>query len=116
MTSHTTESLPLVNSAILVPLVPASSFTVHCSENLELPLLTPAASYIAVSSLTTQHRPVMPLVPDARSLYNTSSVNHFVPQKPLPYTSASVGGYHVTQQFATSHLPKLTLPTFSVTC
>jgi len=55
----------------------------------------------------------MSSVPDARSLYNTSSVNYFVPQEPLSYTSASVGGYHATQQSATSCLPKLTLPTFS---
>ena len=83
------------------------------TENLEPPPLIPAASYTAVSSLTTQQRPVTLSVPDVRSLHNTSSVNHFAIQEPLPGTLASAGSYHGTQQFATSRLPKLTLPTFS---
>ena len=81
--------------------------------NLEPPPLIPAASYMAVSTLTTQQRPVTLSVPDMRSLHNTSSVDHFALQEPLPSTSTSVGSYHGTQQFATSRLPKLTLPTFS---
>lgn len=123
MTSHTTESPPLVTSTTLVPLVPAlqssaatpfvSTPELIITEISEPPLLTPAASYTAVSSLTTQQRPLISSVPDARSLYNTSSVNHFVLREPLPYTSASAGGYHAPQQFATSRLPKLTLSTFS---
>ena len=64
------------------------------TENLELPPLIPAASYMAVSSLTTQQRPVTLSVPDVRSLHNTSSVNHFALQEPLPGTLASAGSYH----------------------
>ena len=83
------------------------------TENLDPPPLIPAASHVIVSSHTTQQRPASLSVPAARSLYSTPSMNHFAVQEPLPTTSASVGGYHATQQFATSRLPKLSLPIFS---
>ena len=54
-------------------------------------------------------RPAKLSVPDTRSLHNTLPVNYFALKVPLLATSTSVGGYHVTQQFATGCLPKLTL-------
>ena len=91
MTSTTYAAIPLVSTPEIIS-----------TENLEPPPLIPATSYTA----NTQQRPVRLSVPDARSLYNTSSVHHSTFQEPLPSMSASVGGYHAIQQFATSRLPK----------
>ena len=103
MTSHVTESPPLVTTTTSVPFVSAlqsgvpipfvSTPELVATENLDPPPLIPAASHVIVSSHTTQQRPASLSVPAARSLYSTPSVN--------------------TQQFATSRLPKLSLPIFS---
>ena len=123
MTSHVTESPPLVTTTTSVPFVSAlqsgvpiffvSTAELVATENLDLPSLIPAASHVIVSSHTTRQRPASLSVLAARSLYSTPSVNHFAVQEPLPTMSTSVGGYHATQQFATSRLPKLSLPIFS---
>ena len=88
-----TSSLQLDSTTTLQPSapIPFVSTPEIITENLEPPPLIPAASYTAVSSLTTQHRPVTLSVPDVRSLHNTSSVNHFAIQEPLPSTLASAG-------------------------
>ena len=106
MTSHVTESSPLVTTTTSVPFVSAlqsgvpipfvSTPELVATENLDPPPLIPAASHVIVSSHTTQQRPASLSVPAARSLYSTPSV----------------GGYHANQQFATSRLPKLSLPIF----
>ena len=75
-----------------------------------LPPLIPVAFYAPVTSFTNHQSSMMLSVPDARSLY-TSSVDHFTLHGPFPISAA---GYHASaQQFATSRLPKLSLPTFS---
>ncbi|XP_065887247.1 uncharacterized protein [Dysidea avara] len=125
---HTMSSAPLTNTVFshsgtsLLPLM-----------HLYLPPLISAASYTYTPSM--QQRPVKLSVPDVSSLY-TSSVNHLgtlpasvgyqqsatIQQLPLANSyslpvassySLPATNYHSTQQFATSRLPKLSLPTFS---
>ena len=100
-----------LQSSVPIPFVPTPQLIL--ADNIEMPPLIPAAPHMIVSSHTIQQRPANVSVPDARSLHNTSIVNRFALQEPALATSASVGRYHATQQFATSRLPKLTLPTFS---
>ena len=95
-------------TSMVMPSVPIPEMIV--TNNIMPPPLTPVASYAPITSSANHQSPVMLSVPDARSLY-TSSVDHFTHHGSF-LTSAA--GYHASaQQFATSRLPKLSLPTFS---
>ena len=76
-----------------------------------LPLI-PVVSCIHDSVPATQQNPLMWSVPSARSLYKTLLVNQLSLQGSMPGLGASGGGHH-TPQLMTSHLPKLSLLTFS---
>ncbi|XP_065909758.1 mucin-17-like isoform X1 [Dysidea avara] len=78
--------------------------------NVAPPPLIPLAPTTSITSFANHQSSVLLSVPDARSLY-TTSVDHFTHHSLFPTPAA---GYHAsTQQFATSRLPKLSLPTFS---
>ena len=96
---QTSETLPCISTPEAV-----------ATNNVMPPLLIPFTSVGHTIPHISQQSPLVPSVPDARDLYTSSEsqfMNHRLP--PMP-----TGGYHVnTQQFATSRLPKLSLPTFS---
>ena len=125
---HTMSSAPLTNTVFS-----HSGTSLPPLMHLHPPPLISAASYTYAPSI--QQRPVKLSVPDVGSLY-TSSVNHLgtlpasvgyqqsatIQQLPLANSyslpvassySLPATNYHSTQQFATSRLPKLSLPTFS---
>ena len=78
--------------------------------NVAPPPLIPLAPTTSITSFANHQSSVLLSVPDARNLY-TTSVDHFTHHSLFPTSAA---GYHAsTQQFATSRLPKLSLPTFS---
>ena len=96
---QTSETLPCISTPEAV-----------ATNNVMPPLLIPFTSVGHTIPHISQQSPLVPSVPDARDLYTSSEsqfMNHRLP--PMP-----TGGYHVnTQQFVTSRLPKLSLPTFS---
>ena len=125
---HTMSSAPLTNTVFS-----HSGTSLPPLMHLHPPPLISAASYTYAPSI--QQRPVKLSVPNVGSLY-TSSMNHLgtfpasvgykqsatIQQFPLANSyslpvansySLPATNYHSTQQFATSRLPKLSLPTFS---
>ena len=117
--SHTLESSQTVLSSILTPSTPVQSTSVilpsvstpkvFVTDNSVMPPpLIPVTSYSLVTSPASWQSSVMFSIPDARSLYTPS-----VSQPTHGVFPTSAVGYAGPQQFVTSRLPKLSLPTFS---